>query len=219
MLLNVYTCSYCGNSFKREPSKTKGKKNLFCSIDCHNKFRLKCVYVCEVCGKKFHRPVRLNQKKPRFCCRDCMHQKLREERNPINCYCNKCGKAFHSTPYQMWRGEGRFCSMACKTKWQTGIYKRGTPHHYYSTVGWRKIRKKVLERDKNKCTRCGTSDKHLHVNHIKLRELGGTDDLDNLETLCRRCHATVDAIELKNLTGNDKARYRDYTTKLLKKNF
>lgn len=45
----------------------------------------------------------------------------------------------------------------------------------------------VLKRDKKKCVRCGCR-KNLHVHHKIHREHGGTDDLDNLETLCDICH-------------------------------
>lgn len=38
-----------------------------------------------------------------------------------------------------------------------------------------------------KCRRCGT-DRTLTVNHIKPVCVGGTDDLENLEILCRTCN-------------------------------
>lgn len=53
---------------------------------------------------------------------------------------------------------------------------------------WEQIRKQVLERDGWKCTACGRTD-HLHVHHIVPRSAGGSDELDNLTTLCVRCHS------------------------------
>ncbi len=57
-------------------------------------------------------------------------------------------------------------------------------------TGWRRFR--VLDRDDYKCRACGrTPDKDgvtLHVDHIKPRSLGGSDDDDNLQTLCAECN-------------------------------
>jgi hypothetical protein len=49
----------------------------------------------------------------------------------------------------------------------------------------------VLARDKWKCCSCGRSAKDgitLHVDHIKPRSLGGSDDMKNLQTLCLKCN-------------------------------
>ena len=57
---------------------------------------------------------------------------------------------------------------------------------------WRKktpkdIRIAVMERDGNACTCCG-STYDLQVHHKIHRAQGGTDELDNLTTLCIVCH-------------------------------
>lgn len=49
-------------------------------------------------------------------------------------------------------------------------------------------REKALNRDNYRCTVCGETE-FLEVHHIIHRANGGTDDLDNLITLCRKCHA------------------------------
>lgn len=49
------------------------------------------------------------------------------------------------------------------------------------------VRESVLARDKC-CTLCGATE-GLEVHHIKYRSKGGTDDMDNLVTLCKSCHA------------------------------
>lgn len=53
---------------------------------------------------------------------------------------------------------------------------------------YRKMRVKALERDEYRCVECG-KDEELHVHHKVHRENGGTNDLENLETLCKWCHA------------------------------
>lgn len=50
------------------------------------------------------------------------------------------------------------------------------------------IRPKALERDEYKCVQCGSTTE-IHVHHIIERKNGGSDELDNLQTLCRLCHS------------------------------
>lgn len=50
------------------------------------------------------------------------------------------------------------------------------------------IRKAVILRDGCKCMECGKSNTVLEVHHIKPRRLNGSNTLDNLITLCSKCH-------------------------------
>ena len=50
------------------------------------------------------------------------------------------------------------------------------------------VRGSILERDNFKCVECG-GNKDLHVHHVVHRKHGGTNDPDNLVTLCKWCHA------------------------------
>lgn len=52
------------------------------------------------------------------------------------------------------------------------------------------IRRIVLERDDNKCTKCGSKEQ-LHVHHIVYRSNHGTDELENLTTVCDMCHLEI----------------------------
>ena len=52
---------------------------------------------------------------------------------------------------------------------------------------FKKVRRKILSRDKEKCTLCGEK-RTLEVHHIISRANGGTNDENNLITLCRLCH-------------------------------
>jgi hypothetical protein len=56
-----------------------------------------------------------------------------------------------------------------------------------STSQWRKIRKRILERDSYCCQRCG--DEGNSVDHIIPRNHGGSDEDWNLQTLCVSCNS------------------------------
>lgn len=56
-----------------------------------------------------------------------------------------------------------------------------------STHRWQKLRAQALQRDGNRCRRCGNGGK-LQAHHLVKPEHGGRDELSNLITLCDRCH-------------------------------
>jgi len=53
---------------------------------------------------------------------------------------------------------------------------------------WAARRLTVLERDNYRCVSCG-SPHNLHVHHVRSRKHHGTNQMDNLQTLCESCHA------------------------------
>ncbi len=58
---------------------------------------------------------------------------------------------------------------------------------------WTVLRLKIMDRDGNKCTSCGSSEGPLIVHHKRPLSMGGTNDERNLYTLCNRCHSTAHA--------------------------
>lgn len=50
------------------------------------------------------------------------------------------------------------------------------------------VRLCVRRRDNYTCQHCGQTEGSLHVHHVIPKAEGGTDDLDNLITLCVQCH-------------------------------
>ena len=63
---------------------------------------------------------------------------------------------------------------------------------YQTTNKWDKMRKKVtpiiFERDDEKCKHCGITY-NITIDHIKPISKGGTNDLDNLQPLCKSCNS------------------------------
>lgn len=68
-----------------------------------------------------------------------------------------------------------------------------------------RIRALVLERDRFRCRRCGQSSREgasLEIDHIVPVSHGGTDLIDNLQTLCARCNnAKADSLPLPHDLG------------------
>lgn len=63
----------------------------------------------------------------------------------------------------------------------------------YQSTAWRRLSLAVVQRD-GACVRCGQTV-FLSAHHIVPRSEGGADLLDNLETLCTRCHGRETARE------------------------
>ena len=64
-------------------------------------------------------------------------------------------------------------------------YQKGFNYGYSSR------RSAILHRDNYTCQCCGKKNCRLEVHHIKFRRDGGTDDEENLITLCEDCHKGV----------------------------
>lgn len=66
-------------------------------------------------------------------------------------------------------------------------YQKGFNYGYSSR------REAILHRDNYTCQCCGKKNCRLEVHHIKFKSNGGTDDEENLITLCTDCHKGVHA--------------------------
>ncbi|PIT53970.1 HNH endonuclease [Snodgrassella alvi] len=61
---------------------------------------------------------------------------------------------------------------------------------------WRRLREAVLLRDRYTCQYCGlVSAEEMEVDHIVNIAAGGTDDMGNLQTLCKVCHRVKTRLE------------------------
>lgn len=59
--------------------------------------------------------------------------------------------------------------------------------NYYPS-NWNELRKKIYKRDHFACQKCGKKNTRLHVHHKVSLSSGGTNRMDNLTTLCKKCH-------------------------------
>jgi len=88
-------------------------------------------------------------------------------------YCKKCGRVFEDLTYKS-------CPY-CRSELSTRYGRQPIP---------RKLRHEVFKRDGYRCRECGASkdETSLEIDHILPVAKGGTNDIDNLQTLCRECN-------------------------------
>ncbi len=76
-------------------------------------------------------------------------------------------------------------------------------------AAWERIRKQVIKRDGYLCQRCIRASRitlGTDVHHIKPKAQNGSDDMLNLELVCRTCHLEADA-EADGKTIEPKVRF------------
>jgi len=162
----IFLCSSCKEPVKVRPSRL-GRKNHFCGKPCYHKFRW---------GDKRTKTVK---------CKVCSTEILRQI-NQLNA-----------------RKGGPFCSIACSGKWRTAAFSgsnspnwKGGETIHYGGREWKVQRAKARKRDKYRCQDCGVTKKdqrkNLDVHHIvsykKYKDITRAHRLENLITLCRKCH-------------------------------
>ena len=91
--------------------------------------------------------------------------------------CSVCGPVQRATGWQEWHAAHN----------QESRHQRG-----YGTR-WYRLRAYILARDSGLCRVCGRPASE--VDHIVPKSRGGTDDEDNLQTICTACHAQKTARE------------------------
>lgn len=103
--------------------------------------------------------------------------------------------------------------------WKGGNIEQRSPRGWE----WKQTRRKVYERDGWTCQECGVRclnaeharwqpHRRIQAHHILPRRFGGTDDLDNLITLCLRCHGRIEGLSLtrKGLMARYISKYKAF---------
>lgn len=192
--------------------------NHFCDKECESEFKQsewvgedhpswdggKVELNCEHCGDKFKtKPAKAD--KARFCSRECSKRSHYTEIECVN-----CGDTQERTKFYAERYENSVCSDKCLSEWISNNH-RGSDNPSYKTAGgkvgiakvrlsigdisWDRRARQVRERDDYTCQQCGkqSDDRDLDVHHIIPIASGGTNSPENLMTLCRSCHRTVES--------------------------
>ncbi len=138
---------------------------------------------CDVCGNEFNAA----SPRQRLCGIECRTEWLRlnppRERKRVLVHCAECGKAIYRAPYQV-TGSDYACSKKCR--YLIVSRKNSGPKS--------DAKKLALRRDGGRCAICGFNVV-VEVHHIQPRKRnggGGTNELDNLITLCPNHHTMAD---------------------------
>lgn len=91
----------------------------------------------------------------------------------------------------------------------THYQKKGNTTERGYGYAWRKRREKALKRDQYLCQVCkrqGYLTPATEVDHIINKAHGGTDDIDNLQSICRACHQSKTQSESRRGRGGKKVQ-------------
>ena len=162
---------------------------------------------CVICGRKFV----ANRFHPRAltCSQPCSQQRFNalrresREQDLVPRHCVECGTEFVAGAIRT----KKFCSPRCQQRFNSRLWTRRHSHKGL----WRKRNLRfrwngnwgaALERDGQKCVRCG-SEENLCVHHIDGtgEHENPNHDLDNLATLCGTCHQQIHALTYRIASG------------------
>ncbi|EML2487243.1 HNH endonuclease [Providencia rettgeri] len=88
-----------------------------------------------------------------------------------------------------------YCQDHISTGWESHQPGKSRHERGYGSK-WDKIRPRILQRDKHLCQNClPRAVEAKTVDHIIPKAHGGTDDDNNLQSLCWPCHKTKTATE------------------------
>lgn len=187
----IVHCANCDAELIRPPSRTDNYEKQFCNMKCQGEWISK-----NAVGENA----------------------LRWAGGNIKVNCAQCGAELERPMNAIKRNERHFCDIHCRGDWQSE-HKTGEAHplwaggykNYYGP-NWSKQRQAARERDGHVCQECGKTreenGKELDVHHIipfrKFKYKAGENDnylqanqLDNLTTLCTKCHSKTKAIKHK----------------------
>jgi len=196
-------CAYADRRFRQRPKCPVCEvpisyESKTCRRHIHSLERQSRERECVGCGKRFSPyPSTIGRSGIRFCSRRCrVDSGYRPAMLDVSCY--YCGAQFKRTRAAIAREIHTFCSKTCAWNYNSGPRNRGWRGGIrgWRGMGWERARKAARQRDKV-CRLCGKTPKEncqrLSVDHIvpysTFDDPEQANDLSNLVSLCRSCHA------------------------------
>ena len=185
----ICNCKYCGKEINRRPCRIN-KSNVYCNNSCQLKYEYET-------GLRDNFKIGIKARK--------INQVKMKEHNWLNDKTSrdKLKEVMQTDEYRLKSSLSKLGSkngMFGKKPWNyiDGKYKKWG--NAYRGFNWKKIKKMVKERDNFTCVKCGkkeTNKEWLQVHHIVPYRLTQDNSLDNLVTLCSKCHGKSEPRYLK----------------------
>jgi len=185
-----WKCIHCGKEMDLIPSRAKKRK--YCSTSC----QLKHEYSI---GKRDR--VKTGEK-----ARIASYKRMKQDNwLNYNSSRDKLRKVMNTEEYRKRAREdklGEKNGMYNKKPWNfLGIDKRNKYGNVDRGFDWKRIKRKVKERDNYTCQHCGETEEdtkqYLQVHHITKYSIFQDNSMNNLITLCPKCHAHAESQFLK----------------------
>ena len=191
---NTKPCPQCGGLMHRQSKRCR---------QCYNRERAKesVFVICQGCGMFFPAAIaQLRAGYGKYCshfCRATYNNPNADSDEWQDVICPTCEQFFRKRKCEVRKTKGgkHFCSPECWYAYNTGSQHClwGGGQNGRVSLEYRQWRSAVLERDFDRCQRCGSLE-HLHAHHI----IPWRDDeweryeVANGITLCRSCHALIE---------------------------
>lgn len=187
-------CVYCKNELVIHKSQFNRTKNNYCSIECRSLDSLRLnLKKCDYCGKDLMiQDFRVENNSTHFCDKICLGL-FNRKRKIVEC--DNCGKEIeiHNSSFEAY--EKHFCNSECYREFSRGenshSWMGGLSFIKYSIEFNSRLRKKIRDRDNNRCQICGSRYSHgkrkLSVHHINYDKKDSREE--NLVSLCNSCHS------------------------------
>lgn len=107
------------------------------------------------------------------------------------------GRIRNKSPNQMIKAQ--YKEVIAQNEWEAGAGERHRAM-IEERESWAYVRLKAFERDNYQCQCCGKdlTPKTFHAHHLIPRRCSGsTNDIDNLITVCSKCHLQVEHVDYK----------------------
>ena len=195
-------CPICKHIFRCKPSQFARRKT--CSKRCFYESRRKerAKHVCRNCGVVFYRHASREKHGRGVCCsRKCQYEAAKNKpKKRIKRVCIGCGAEFFVGLSRLKSkiGGGKYCSRKCRDD-----HRVGQLHPQFLGIGdsknrgsnWQSQKRKALKRDGRVCRICGKkgTDVHHRIPKRKFIDKNEANNLENLITLCKKCHRKADA--------------------------
>lgn len=157
--------------------------------------------VCKYCGNVFRViPSRVAHGRGKCCSPACQYASIKSRQGKkILHICIGCGKEFYRYARKHTKGSGKYCTRICRDQNRTGKnhpqYLNGVAQEKRGP-NWASQKRKAIKRDKHTCQRCGDRGTDVHhiipFRHFGLSNYKDANQLDNLKTLCHKCHRLED---------------------------